>query len=58
MLTTSLNGPRWLAALGLALVLPVVIETSKWVRRRRTPASHPLDVAEAVAPVRVADGQG
>ena len=37
LLTTSLTGPQWLAAIGLALALPVVIEAGKWIRRRRAP---------------------
>ena len=34
LLTTSLTGHEWLACFGLAAVLPLVIETSKWLRRR------------------------
>ena len=34
LLTTSLTGPQWAASLGLALVVPIVVEGSKWVRRR------------------------
>src|SRR5262249_44706965 len=52
MLTQTLTGPQWLAAIGLALVLPVVIEGSKWLRRRRTPETEVFDVARAVAPRR------
>ena len=52
LLTTSLTGPQWLAAIGLALALPVVIETGKWIRRRRAPAPTMLDVERAVAPAR------
>jgi Ca2+-transporting ATPase len=52
LLTTSLSGPQWLAAIGLALALPVVIETGKWIRRRRAPAPTMLDVERAVAPAR------
>ena len=37
LMTTSLTGPQWRASIGLALVLPLVVETSKWVRRRRAP---------------------
>jgi Ca2+-transporting ATPase len=36
LLTTSLSGPQWLVCLGLALVLPIVIEAEKAWRRRRT----------------------
>ncbi len=35
LLTTSLTGHEWLACFGLAALLPVVVETSKWYRRRR-----------------------
>jgi Ca2+-transporting ATPase len=52
LLTASLTGPQWLAAIGLALALPVVIEVSKWVRRRRAPAVTTLDAQRAVAPAR------
>ena len=38
LLTTSLTGPQWLACIGLALLLPLVIEASKWIRRRRAPS--------------------
>src|SRR3954451_20619263 len=31
LLTQSLTGSQWLACIGLALALPVVIEGSKWV---------------------------
>jgi P-type Ca2+ transporter type 2C len=42
LLTQALTGREWLACLGLALLLPVVIEANKWIERRRlaTPA-HP-----------------
>jgi hypothetical protein len=39
LLATSLTGPQWLAVIGLALALPLVIEAGKWFRRRRAPAS-------------------
>jgi len=52
LVTTSLDGPRWLAAIGLALALPLVIETAKWFRRRRVPQSTTLPVERAVAPAR------
>ena len=53
MLTTPLNGPQWLEAIGLALALPVVIEANKWLRRRRAPAGEVLDVGRAVSPARI-----
>ena len=34
LLTTSLTGLQWLECVGLALVLPLVVEVSKWIRRR------------------------
>ena len=32
--TTSLDGRQWLVCLGLSLVVPVVVELDKWIRRR------------------------
>jgi Ca2+-transporting ATPase len=53
LLTESLTGRQWVACLGLALVLPVVIEGGKWIRRRRTPpVSVAADPRQAVAPAR------
>jgi P-type Ca2+ transporter type 2C len=52
LLAASLTGPQWLASVALALALPLVIETSKWVRRRRAPRETTLDVQRAVAPAR------
>jgi Ca2+-transporting ATPase len=52
MLTQSLSGPQWLAVIGLALALPVVIEGGKWLRRRRAPGAAVLEVGRAVAPGR------
>jgi Ca2+-transporting ATPase len=51
LLTQPLTGPQWLACAGLALALPVVVETVKWVRRSRLPRAA-LDAHEAVEPVR------
>jgi Ca2+-transporting ATPase len=33
--TTGLSGHEWLVALGLGLIVPVVIELEKWIRRAR-----------------------
>ena len=33
--TISLTGDEWLTALGLALLVPVLIELEKWIRRAR-----------------------
>ena len=52
LLTTSLTGRQWLACVGLAALLPLVIETSKLLRRRSAPAPSLLDARRAVAPER------
>ena len=52
LLTTSLTGLQWLACIGLAALLPLVIEVSKWIRRRRAPTMAVIDAEHAVAPVR------
>ena len=35
LMTVPLTGREWLTTIGLALLLPVVIEAGKWIRRRR-----------------------
>jgi Ca2+-transporting ATPase len=52
LLTQPLSGLEWLACIGLALVVPVVVEVDKWVRRRRhrRPAEYAPEVA--VSPAR------
>ena len=47
LLTQPLSGLQWLACIGLALVVPVVVEVDKWVRRRRhqRPAEYAPEVA-------------
>jgi P-type Ca2+ transporter type 2C len=50
LLTTSLTGRQWLACFGLSLLLPVVVEGAKWLRRRRLPAPTALQVDAVVAP--------
>jgi Ca2+-transporting ATPase len=52
LLTTSLTGLQWLECVGLALLLPLVIELSKWIRRRRAPAMTAVDAQRAVTPGR------
>ena len=52
LLTTSLTGHEWLACFGLAALLPVVVETSKWLRRRSAAAPTPVDAQRALAPDR------
>jgi Ca2+-transporting ATPase len=36
LLTTSLNKSQWGAVLGLALVMPLVVEIDKWIQRARS----------------------
>ena len=50
--TQSLSGGQWLACLGLALLLPVVAELDKVVKRRRAAAPVVLNTQETVSPVR------
>jgi Ca2+-transporting ATPase len=51
--TQPLTGLQWLACIGLALVLPIVVEVDKWVRRRQhRPAPAAPDVPSTVAPHR------
>ena len=56
LLTTSLTGLQWLECIGLALLLPLVIEVGKWIRRRRAPAVATMDAQHAVAPRRAVVG--
>jgi Ca2+-transporting ATPase len=58
LLTTSLTGLQWLESLGLALVLPIVIESTKWIRRRRAPVISVVDTPRVVAPDRASSGVG
>jgi Ca2+-transporting ATPase len=50
--TESLTGKEWLACFALAALLPAVVETGKWIRRRRVPQARLLDAQRAVAPER------
>ncbi|MFF0814310.1 cation-translocating P-type ATPase [Rhodococcus sp. NPDC003318] len=53
LMTTSLTGPQWLAGIGWALIIPVVVEAEKAVRRRRRAvAEAPVSAAETVTPAR------
>ncbi|WP_278236496.1 cation-translocating P-type ATPase [Isoptericola sp. AK164] len=55
--TVALTGGQWLASIGLALLLPLVIEGSKWMRRRRGAARGArLDVGSATAPAHTPSG--
>src|SRR3954468_17933267 len=51
--TESLTGRQWFACLGLAALLPLVIEGRKWLLRRGAAQAEALDVQRAVAPGRV-----
>lgn len=52
LLTRPLTGAQWLACLGLGLVLPIVVESDKWLRRRRLPKAEPGRVETSVSPAR------
>ena len=52
LLTSSLTGHEWLACFALAAILSVVVETGKWLRRRRAPAATVFDAERALAPAR------
>jgi Ca2+-transporting ATPase len=52
LLTQPLTGLQWLACIGLALVVPIVVEVDKWIRRRRHPAAAPPDPVSVVTPAR------
>jgi Ca2+-transporting ATPase len=52
LLTQPLTGLQWLASIGLALVLPIVVEIDKWIRRRRLPPPARPTPVEAVNPAR------
>ncbi len=48
LLTQPLDGREWLACIGLALLLPVVVEGRKWIVRRRATPPDPISVPRAV----------
>jgi Ca2+-transporting ATPase len=53
LLTTSLTGHEWLACFALAALLPIVVESGKWLRRRRlATAPARIDPQQAFAPSR------
>jgi P-type Ca2+ transporter type 2C len=52
LLTQSLTGLQWLACIGLAVILPIVVEVDKWLRRRQMPKSDTWDAQAAVNPSR------
>ena len=52
LLTQSLSGHEWLACIGLGLVLPIVVEGDKWLRRRNMAPAQAPDPREVVDPAR------
>lgn len=50
--TTTLTPLEWLICAGLAALLPLVVELTKLVRRRRVPAAVPVGAERVVAPSR------
>ncbi len=52
LLTTTLSPLEWLICTGLAALLPLVVELTKLVRRRRVPAAAPVGAERVVAPSR------
>jgi Ca2+-transporting ATPase len=52
LLTQSLDGLQWLACIGLALVVPIVVELDKLIRRRHLPGPAAMTPAEVVNPSR------
>ena len=52
LMTTPLSGTQWLTCAGLAALLALTVELAKAVRRRRGPATPPVDAQQAVAPQR------
>src|SRR4051812_20303986 len=52
LLTQSLSGLQWLACIGLGLVVAVVVEIDKWIRRVRAHPSTAVPVEQGVAPAR------
>jgi P-type Ca2+ transporter type 2C len=50
LLTTELTGKQWFACIGLALLLPITVETRKWLLRRNAPPVAALDVQQTVSP--------
>ncbi|TSD47168.1 cation-transporting P-type ATPase [Rhodococcus sp. KBS0724] len=53
LMTTSLSGSQWLACIGWSLIIPIVVELDKAIRRRRLPKSDiRIPATAAVAPQR------
>jgi P-type Ca2+ transporter type 2C len=58
LLTQELSGNEWLACIGLAALLPLVVEAGKAVRRRRAGQPSTIDPQRAVAPSRATASVG
>jgi Ca2+-transporting ATPase len=52
LLTAPLTPREWLVCVGLAALLPIVVEVAKLVRRHRAAQPEPADVEGAVSPER------
>jgi Ca2+-transporting ATPase len=53
LMTTSLSGSQWLACIGWSLIIPIVVELDKAIRRRRLPKTDiRIPATAAVAPQR------
>jgi Ca2+-transporting ATPase len=53
LMTTSLTGSQWLACIGWSLIIPIVVELDKAIRRRRLPKTDiRIPATAAVAPQR------
>lgn len=55
LLTTSLSGGQWLACLGLGLVVPLVVELDKAIRRHRAAGREPARAVTEVVGGRAAE---
>jgi Ca2+-transporting ATPase len=52
LLARSLTGLPWPACVGLAVLMPIVVEIDEWVHRRPLRPPGPVGVEAAVAPAR------
>ncbi len=52
LMTTSLTGAQWLVCIGWSVIIPVVVEAEKAIRRRRRTPDLSIPAPMAVAPVR------
>ena len=57
LMTTNLTGGQRLICIGLALLVPLVVEVGKYVRRRRQPMEQVRLGVEAVAPEHARSGE-